>query len=119
MSNEPFTMEHIRRAARLVDSIMGNGSSRIARDDGYTRMHPLGGYCLGYEVIQTAHIPITVVGHRIVEVRFTHSAKHRAWKRIVAQRRKLAREIKRRDALLMGTRMFIHPDDLAKLRRQT
>ena len=73
----------------------------------------------GFQLIESPHIPLETYAHEIPEVRFSHSSSHREWKRLVRERRKLAKAKTRRDVLVMGNKMFIHPEDAKALREAT
>lgn len=72
----------------------------------------------GPEIIQTPYIQPTEVRHDIPLVRFPHSANHREWKRLVRERRKLAKLITRQDALCIGNKMYMTPAMVDALRRE-
>lgn len=71
---------------------------------------------LGLRVIEDANVPLETYMHEIPEVRFAHGADHRAWKRLVRERRKHARPKTRSNALIIGGAVILHPDDAKTLR---
>lgn len=70
----------------------------------------------GPEIIESPLIPLETYMHAIPMVSFRHSANHREWKRLVRERRKLAKPKTRRNAIVMGDKIFMHPDDVRALR---
>lgn len=76
--------------------------------------HPMGTMGMtffsdGPEVTVDPLIKPQHVGTSIPEVRFPYSARHRAWKRLVRQRRKLAKPIMAEMAYVMGNRTIMSP----------
>lgn len=78
--------------------------------------HPLPS---GMRIIETPHISITEVRHDIPLIRFPHSANHRESKRLVRERRKLAKLITRQDAYRTGNIILMTPAMVDALRRET